>query len=34
MSEILPSITEDEIEREPDQRRDDEIKRDRPPHYE
>jgi hypothetical protein len=34
MSEILPSITEDEIEREVDDKRDDEIKGDRPPHYE
>ena len=34
MSEILPSITQDEIENEKDDRRDEEIKEDRPPHYE
>ncbi len=30
---ILPDITNDEIDTEPDTTRDDEIKRDRPPHY-
>jgi len=34
MSEILPSITQDEIANEKDDRRDEEIKGDRPPHYE
>jgi len=34
MSEILPSVTQDEIENEKDDHRDEEIKGDRPPHYE
>jgi hypothetical protein len=35
MSEILPKITSDELDLEKDEsRRDDEIKRDRPPHHE
>jgi len=35
MSEILPNITSDEIDLEKDEsRREDEIKRDRPPHHE
>jgi hypothetical protein len=34
MSELIPSITEDEIEHEKDEKRDEEIKGDRPPHYE
>ncbi len=33
MSELIPSITEDEIEIEPDTRRDDDIKSDKPPHH-
>jgi hypothetical protein len=33
MSEILPSITEDEIELEPDTKRDQEIADDKPPHH-
>jgi hypothetical protein len=33
VSEILPSITEDEIELEPDTKRDEEIKGDKPPHH-
>lgn len=31
---ILPDVTNDEVDTEPDLYRDDEIKRDRPPHYE
>jgi len=35
MSEMLPNITSDEIDLEKDEsRREDEIKRDRPPHHE
>jgi hypothetical protein len=33
MSEILPSITSDEIDNEPDTTRDEEIKGDKPPHH-
>ncbi len=33
MSEILPNMTSDEIDVEPDNVRDDEIKRDKPPHH-
>ena len=33
MSELIPAITEDEIEREPDPKRDEEIKGDKPPHH-
>jgi hypothetical protein len=33
MSEFLPNITSDEIEVEPDNSRDDEIKGDKPPHH-
>ena len=33
MSEFLPKITSDEIDAEPDNARDDEIKRDKPPHH-
>ena len=33
MSEILPSITEDEIELEPDTKTDQEIADDKPPHH-
>ena len=33
MSEILPSITQDEIDNESDDRREDEIKREKPPHH-
>lgn len=34
MSELIPSITQDEIDDEKDDERDEEIKGDRPPHYE
>jgi hypothetical protein len=33
VSEYLPSITQDEIDNEPDDKREDEIKADRPPHH-
>ncbi len=33
MSEFLPNITSDEIDVEPENVRDDEIKRDKPPHH-
>ena len=33
MSELIPAITEDEIEREPDPKRDEDIKGDKPPHH-
>lgn len=33
MSEILPAVTQDEIELEVDLRRDEEIKGDKPPHH-
>ena len=33
MSEILPSVTSDEIDNEIDVTRDDEIKDDKPPHH-
>lgn len=33
MSEILPSITEDEVDLEGDDGRDGEIKREKPPHH-
>jgi hypothetical protein len=34
MSEILPSVTSDEVDHEIDITRDDEIKGDKPPHHE
>lgn len=33
MSEIFPTVTQDEIELDKDDRRDDEIKSDKPPHH-
>jgi hypothetical protein len=33
MSEMLPSVTQDEIELEKDDARDQEIKADKPPHH-
>jgi hypothetical protein len=33
MSEFLPAITSDEIDTDVDSERDDEIKRDKPPHH-
>lgn len=33
MSEMLPSITQDEVELESDDRRDQEIKGEKPPHH-
>jgi len=33
VSEIIPSITQDEIDREPDEKRDQDIQGDKPPHH-
>jgi hypothetical protein len=33
MSELLPAITQDEVDLEGDEKRDEEIKGDRPPHH-
>jgi hypothetical protein len=33
MSELIPSVTQDEVELEPDTKRDQEIADDKPPHH-